>query len=288
MKITKELLQELLKAVCQANKECLDIYKEDDFGIQFKADNSPVTRADLRVNDILTETLMRVTPEIPVVSEEANPSYVQRRGYHKFWIIDPIDGTKEFIKKSGEFTINLGLVENGYPTFGIISIPTQGQIFYGGHEIEDPDGTFKRLAFKRVDRYHIPTYMFHDTAVIKVRSFSLADHTTYQLDLTCSKDHHHPNDWKFSHNLAKDHYIKLIPCGSTIKICRIAEGSADIYIRMSGINDWDLAAGHAIVEAAGGRVTEPGGQDLQYNTESQRLKPFVVCGGQSLEWSKYL
>lgn len=285
----------LLAIVEDASKEALKIYAEDDYGIQIKGDKSPVTRADLEVNRILTETLEKLTPNIPVVSEEANPDWEFRKDLKIFWIIDPIDGTKEFIKKSNEFTINLGLVENGYPVFGIIAIPCTGEIFCGGQALESQKG--KQAAFVRrqkivdgcfVRRFEEFKILARDIAAITRDGAALTGAPELGIDITCSKDHRHPDDWTFIENISKEHYIKLKPCGSTIKICRIAEGEADVYIRMSGINDWDLAAGHAIVEAAGGKITAIDGQRLVYNTEQQRLNPFVVYGKTKLEWLKYV
>jgi len=342
--LKQETVDSLLIDVKRAGKACLEIYAQDDFGIQIKSDNSPVTKADLKVNDILTQALQRLTPYIPVVSEEANVPFEERKDYNIFWILDPIDGTKEFIKKSGEFTLNIGLIENQKPIFGIIYIPVTDEMFWGGR-IDDghkstgietvdylPKKSFVRK--KTLDKYIERTeelIKLKEDAVyaqdfaeavnlrdqiaareqtvqkeafsekschsafaskkIKARSLIRMPQTwreDYCLDITCSKDHHHPNDWKFIKNISLDNHIKLIPCGSTIKICRIAEGSADLYIRMSGINDWDLAAGHAIVEAAGGHVTTLDGRELIYNTENQRLEPFIIFGAQQLDWTKWL
>jgi len=341
--LSQEKVDSLLKDVRRAGEACLEIYRQDDFGIQIKSDNSPVTKADLEVNDILTEALRKLTPDIPIISEEANLPFEERKDYDLFWILDPIDGTKEFIKKSGEFTLNIGLVENKKPIFGIIYIPVTDEMFWGGriddgHKstgIETVDYLSKKsfVRKKTLDKYiertqeliklkeaAVYTQNFDEAAKlrdqiaereqlvqkeafseksyhsalaskkIKVRSLIRMPQTwrdDYCLDITCSKDHRHPNDWEFIKNISLDNHIKLIPCGSTIKICRIAEGKADLYIRMSGINDWDLAAGHAIIEAAGGHVTTLDGRELIYNTEGQRLEPFIVFGAQQLDWTKW-
>jgi 3'(2'), 5'-bisphosphate nucleotidase len=289
MLLKQELIRKLLHTVHQAGDACLKIYESDDFGVEHKEDNSPVTVADLTVNRILTEELERLTPEIPVVSEEAQVPYETRKDFDRYWIIDPIDGTKEFIRKTGEFTINLGLVENGYPTFGIIYIPITREMFWGGQQIEpinvrDANWTpvAGRAAFVR--KYRAPkTHLAYTTSEVQARVPN-----SKWLDITCSKDHRHPNDIKFIFNIGQDFYIRLKPCGSTIKICRIAEGVADVYIRTSGINDWDLAAGHAIIEAAGGHVTTPDGRKLVYNTEQQKLEPFIVYGNIDRTWEKWL
>ena len=275
--LPQNIIDELLLNVRRAGEACLEIYAKDDFGIQIKSDNSPVTQADLIVNRILTDALQRLTPDIPVISEEANLPYEERKDYSLFWILDPIDGTKEFIKRSGEFTLNIGLVENQKPIFGIIYIPVLNEMFWGGKDL----GAF-------CDKGHFSPYANKN---IQTRNMPFASESNARIeraiDITCSKDHRHPNDWKVIEKMAMEHYIKLIPCGSTIKICRIAEGNADIYIRMSGINDWDLAAGHAIVEAAGGYVTTLDNRELIYNTEKQRLEPFIVCGKTQLFWNKW-
>jgi 3'(2'), 5'-bisphosphate nucleotidase len=319
MKITKQLQDQLLTTIDIAMQAALKVYAQDDFGIQTKSDQSPVTAADLEVNRILTETLHEHTPDIPVVSEEDNNlTWEDRQKLDLFWIIDPIDGTKEFIKKSGEFTINLGLIKNQKPIFGVIAIPITGEVFWGGQEMEHcPVGCGQErencpTTWTGTASYvRKPTLDFEatlgsppkfSTFQIRAREMQKADHIVtlgstpeFQtlaystlVDITCSKDHLHANDTAFIKNIAKDHYIKLKPCGSTIKICRIAEGEADLYIRTGGINDWDLAAGHAIIEAAGGRVSTLDGKDLVYNTETQKLAPFIVHGATKLDWTKYL
>jgi len=302
MELKQELIRQLLHLTRQAGEACLEIYSQDDFGIQLKKDNSPVTKADLKVNQILTEGLNKLTPDIPVISEEALVDYDLRKSYSRYWILDPIDGTKEFIKKTGEFTLNIGLVENQKPVFGIIYIPVLDEMFWGGQDIEffepawrDAPGRIApvegcntsklrqgRASFSKKSN-NIPEYLSYSTRKIRARSFE-----EDKLDITCSKDHRHPNDIKFIFNIGQDFYIKLIPCGSTIKICRIAEGAADIYIRTSGINDWDLAAGHAIIEGAGGHITTLDGKPLVYNTESQRLEPFIVHGDFQEDWTRWL
>jgi 3'(2'), 5'-bisphosphate nucleotidase len=342
--LNQNQVDSLLTDVRRAGAACLEIYSQDDFGIQLKSDNSPVTKADIKVNDILTEALRKLTPDIPIISEEANLSFEERKDFNLFWILDPIDGTKEFIKKSGEFTLNVGLVENQKPIFGIIYIPVLDEMFWGGQISDD----YINFGVEHIDypsRKAFVSRLTFDNHISSIRimekekeeavykqdfdkAASLRDKICkakeemskggasgllkphqrpirardleytrfrpmdtgspdYLIDITCSKDHRHPNDWKFIEKISQDHHIKIIPCGSTIKICRIAEGEADLYLRMSGINDWDLAAGHAIVEAAGGHVTTFDGKELIYNTESQRLEPFLVCGAQQLNWAKW-
>jgi len=346
MKLKQEKIDRLLEITRKAGEACLEIYKQDDFGIQIKSDNSPVTKADLKVNQILTEGLNQLFPDIPVVSEEANIPYDIRKDYETFWILDPIDGTKEFIKKSGEFTLNIGLIHNKKPVFGVIYIPVTDEMFWGGqidegHEktgIENVDYVTKKSFVRKktfnkyFDKYYERTkelvklkqaavnsqnfdeaarlrdqineraenlikdklhpssdVMEISTKQIKAREFVSypSKYDAYLLDITCSKDHRHPNDMLFIEKIAQNFHIKLVPCGSTIKICRIAEGSADLYLRLSGINDWDLAAGHAIVEAAGGHVTTVDGKPLIYNTERQKLEPFIICGAQQQDWSRW-
>ena len=292
MKIDQTLFVELATLARNAGLAAIEIYQKEDFGVQLKKDNSPVTAADLKVNQILSEGLAKLTPSIPIISEEANVPYQGRKDYGRFWIIDPIDGTKEFIKRSGEFTVNLGLVEKidrvkqdalVKPTFGIIYIPVSDELFIGGQELglinlnSENDNSVARWTGTE---YSAKAFYMRGE-VGKTRTLPLVTRVMGREDkliLTCSKDHNRPEDFDFIHNLSRDFYCKLLPCGSTIKICRIAQGNADVYIRSSGINDWDLAAGQAIVEAAGGSVTTLDGKELVYNTESQRLLPFIVHG----------
>jgi len=259
-----EILPALLDATTCASKEAMRIYAKAEPDIQYKKDNSPVTEADLAVNKIVTDALNELTPEIPVISEEALVFYEDRKDWKEYWILDPIDGTKEFIKKSGEFTINIGYVKNGIPQFGIINVPVTEETYYGGLLLD-------------------ASYKNHHTSPARV-AWTLGLHE--KIKITCSKDHKSPHYHKFFENfkVRNNGAVEEVPCGSTIKIAQIAEGKAHIYVRLSGINDWDLAAGHAIILGSGGTVYDIDMKRLEYNTESQRLNPFVIVGLHNLPW----
>jgi len=259
-----EILPSLLDATIIAGDEVMRIYQKEKPEIHYKKDNSPVTEADLAANKIITDSLNKLTPYIPVISEEALVPYDERKDWNEYWILDPIDGTKEFIKKSGEFTINIGFLKDGIPQFGILYIPVTRELFYGGLLLEK---SYMSMAGDPFSPIRISS------------SFNLP------IKVTCSKDHKSPLYFKFisNFNLLVRSYEE-IPCGSTIKIARIAQGKADIYVRLSGINDWDLAAGHAIILGAGGAVYDIDMKRLEYNTESQRLAPFVIVGRNDLPW----
>jgi len=262
-----DILPSLLDATIIAGDEVMRIYEKEKPDIQYKKDNSPVTEADLAANKIITDSLNKLTPYIPVISEEALVPYDERKDWNEYWILDPIDGTKEFIKKSGEFTINIGFLKDGIPQFGILYIPVTKELYYGGLLL---DSAYKGNKTRRGD----PIWC----------SWTLGLYE--KIKITCSKDHKSPFYHKFYEKFKNRNNggIEEIPCGSTIKIAQIAEGKAHIYVRLSGINDWDLAAGHAIILGAGGAVYDIDMKRLEYNTESQRLNPFVIVGLHNLPW----
>lgn len=270
-----EILPSLLDATVTAGDEVMRIYEKEKPDIQYKEDNSPVTEADLAANKIITDSLNELTPNIPVISEEALVPYDERKDWNEYWILDPIDGTKEFIKKSGEFTINIGYVKDGIPQFGILYIPVTRELFFGG------------ILLEKSYMSHVKSGGLFWSYKSQIRVTTLPFVTIGAVKITCSKDHKSPHYFKFIENFSKlVESFEEVPCGSTIKIARIAQGQAHLYVRLLGINDWDLAAGHAIILGAGGSVYDINMKRLEYNTESQRLAPFVVVGPCDLPWYK--
>ena len=268
-------LQNFFDLVWAASKACLEIYNSPDFDVKLKADQSPVTAADLAVHHIILEGIKKLTPLIPLVSEEAKTSYETRKAYKKYWLLDPIDGTKEFIKKSGEFTINLGLISDGKPIFGIVHVPVQDKLYFGGSAIGDSFCCTR------------------DSGVLEVLSLKFLQaarivENTNNLIVACSKDHSSQPDNEFILKLAEDFFVKRVRLGSTLKQLRLAEGEVHFCPRAYAPYDWDLAAVHAIVQGAGGDVITFEGGPLTYNTESQRLKSFIAVCDLSFNWRKYI
>jgi len=244
-------IDNIIEIALKAGEAILDIYKRDDFGIETKSDNSPLTLADKASHNIILKGLRQAYPEIPVLSEEGkNIPYDERKHWSQFWLVDPLDGTKEFIKRNGEFTVNIALIENNFPILGIIYAPDLDILYYGhkGH------GAFKRENRNGIIAIHVQTPE-NGTIAVKSRSHSSeADETFFK----------------------KYNVVDTISVGSSLKFCMVAEGKAHIYYRHGPTWEWDTAAGQAIAEAAGARVTDVEGKRLRYNKEIIKNESFVV------------
>ena len=245
------LIQKLIDLMNKANKAIMDIYKESNKEVFFKANNSPVTKADLAANNVLIEGLKQLFPEIPVVSEEDESSLDIPKTNKVFWLIDPLDGTKEFINKSDEFTCNLALVENHFPSLGFVSIPAKEQIYYGGKNL----GSFKINKAKRCK---------------SIKCSSINGLTR----VVASKSHLNDKTKQFINTIKTK--VDLVQAGSSLKFLKIAEGKADIYPRLGPTSEWDTCAAHAVVKYAGGHVLQYGSNnEVRYNKENL-LNPYFI------------
>lgn len=237
----------------QAGKAILDIYGQTEIDIQIKQDQSPVTIADLKSNDIITKVVKKFFPDIPLISEEEAPEDISQSDY--FFLLDPLDGTKEFIKKYKDFTINLGLIYKNSPIYGIISAPAYQQYFIGN--------------------------LHTNTALIREGNESFAPMKTRLLPdkdrvMVCSRHHGNP---KTLEAFKKEHHIKhLIAKGSSLKICEVAAGKADYYPRFGPTMEWDTAAAQAILEAAGGRFLTLDHKPFLYRKPRFKNPGFMVYG----------
>jgi len=240
----------------KAGDRIMQIYQQD-FKIEFKNDNSPLTKADIRSNEIITESLKDLFLEIPILSEEnGEVPYNNRKNWEYFWLIDPLDGTKEFVKKNGEFTVNMALIHKDTPVLGVIYAPVLGILYYAQKE----KGVFKQEKNKRPRRLPIYNHIHNDI-----------------LKVIVSKSHYNQETINFVNNL-KNQYkkIEFINIGSSLKFCLIAEGKADIYPRLAPTMEWDTAAGQAIIEQAGGEILEFKAQTpLKYNKQNL-LNPYFI------------
>ncbi len=246
-------IQDIIAIAKEAGIKILDIYENEDFSktIDFKADDSPLTIADKASHVIIAEALAKLTPEIPVLSEEGIITpYEERKNWTKFWCVDPLDGTKEFIKKNGQFTVNIALIENGYPTLGVIYTPVTDTTYYG-----DNKGAFMIVG---LDETPIKINKKTDNR-IAVKS---ASHSTEADDVLLAK--YKAND--------------AISVGSSLKFCMVASGKADIYYRHGPTMEWDTSAGQAVVESAGGTVSSLDGKRFSYNKEVLRNGSFLCLG----------
>lgn len=261
MERVMDFLSIAIKASLDAGKAIMDIYSDpsEDFGVERKADNSPLTKADKASHRIIMDAL-RVT-DIPVMSEEgADIPFGVRRGWDTFWLVDPLDGTKEFIKKNGEFTVNIALVRSGVPVMGVIYVPAAEKLYHG---IQDGGAYMAQVT----DHSEIGE-------VVKIPAAQ--EHAVWTV--VASRSHLSPETQEYIAAMEKEHgEIRTISAGSSLKICLVAEGRADIYPRFAPTMEWDTAAGHAIVRAAGFDVYE-GLTDnpLTYNKEDLHNPWFVV------------
>ncbi len=240
----------MIEIVIEAGKAIMDIYHTDDFGVEMKSDNSPLTKADKASNKVITESLREFYPDIPIISEEEKEiPYENRKNWRRFFLVDPLDGTKEFIKRNGEFTVNIALIEDGYPVFGIVSAPVLDDIYIG----TKGEGAFK---ITKGVKEEIKVNQNTGEGIIAVQSRSHAGEAEKEF-------------------LAKFNVVESISRGSSLKFCMVAEGKAHLYFRGGPTMEWDTAAGQGVVEAAGGMV-ENGGRRFIYNKESLLNPGFLV------------
>ena len=251
---------ELLNIAIDAGKEILNIYNNEII-VNSKEDKSPITQADINSNDIIVNRLKKLESNIPILTEESVVEWKNRKDWIKYWLIDPLDGTKEFINRNGEFTVNISLIENNYPIFGIIYSPVKSLLYYalknyGCYKLK----TNSNLStLKNFNKINIHKEKNLTTKVIGSRSHS-------------SKEFLNWVEKKFTN-------FELITIGSSLKFCILAEGKADIYPRFGPTSEWDIAAGHIILEEAGGKLKTIDNKDILYNTKDDILNPHFIAYG---------
>ncbi len=259
-----------IDAALKAGERILSIYEDpkSDFEIERKADNSPLTIADRKAHEAIV-AILNETP-FPVLSEEGkHMDYAVRSGWETLWIVDPLDGTKEFIKRNGEFTVNIALVQNAVPVLGVIYVPVKRELYFavegvGAYKcsgiigLED-DGVTLQQMIKESERMPLEDARDH-------------------FIIVASRSHLSPETETYIADLKKKHgNVELISSGSSIKICLVAEGKADVYPRFAPTMEWDTAAGHAIARAAGMEVYQAGKEEpLRYNKEDLLNPWFIV------------
>lgn len=255
-----ELLNGVETLATQAGDAILTVYESDDFGVDHKSDDSPLTKADLAAHQVIVAGLKELTPDIPVLSEEsASIPFEERQSWRKYWLVDPLDGTKEFIKRNGEFTVNIALIEEGKPVLSVVYVPVSGVSYSAAVGV----GVFKREAGKK-----------HSIMVMK--------NSRFKPTVVGSRSHMSDEVKAYLERLGQH---ELVSMGSSLKFCLVAEGKADLYPRLGLTSEWDTAAAQCIVEQAGGRVVTLDGQPLMYNTKDSLLNPhFMVFGDTSRDW----
>ena len=256
----QELIKPLVALARAAGDRILEVYATD-FSVQSKNDESPLTLADLAAHRTIVPGLRELAPDIPIISEEGGlPPFAERGKWHRYWLIDPLDGTKEFVNRNGEFTVNIALVVNGRPVLGVVHVPVQHTTYTGceGH------GADKRIGDGRPEKIHVAAKASLPPRVVGSRS-----HRGASLDA-------------FLERLGA---FDIMPMGSSLKFCVVAEGGADVYPRLGPTSEWDTAAAQAVVEQAGGRVVTVDGTALAYNRKEDILNPwFVVIGARDRDW----
>ncbi len=258
------MLDEVVAIALEAGEAIMRVY-EGDFSVSRKADDSPLTQADLAAHDVIDAGLARLAPGIPILSEEAaNIPYAERQTWQKYWLVDPLDGTREFIKRNGEFTVNIALIENHEPVLGVVYAPVLNLLFFSARGC----GAYRQLGDKLPQRIHARD--FDATQVTVVGSRSHAGDRLLQF-------------------LAKLGPHLLISMGSSLKICLVAEGRADVYPRLGPTSEWDTAAAQCVLEEAGGRLVDTQNRPFRYNTKDSLLNPdFFAIGATRHDWSQYL
>ena len=253
MAITEEIIQGVIALTRQAGSAIMDVYKSP-FDVHFKDDNSPVTAADTKANTIITEGLKEINPKISILSEEGGDiPFEERSKWESFWLVDPLDGTKEFIKKNNEFTVNIALLEKNQPIFGVVFAPALDILFWGCLD----KGAFKSIGGNS-----------HQPVSAKPK---LSD----PVQIAGSRSHPSIKMNAFTSQFEK---YEIKPMGSSLKICSVADGSVHFYPRLGPTMEWDTGAAHAILRAAGGEIIKYGTYEpLEYN-KRYLLNPEFIAG----------
>ena len=256
-------IEPVLQLARGAGAAIMQVYVQD-FSVELKDDRSPLTAADMAAHHLIIAGLNELTPGIPVLSEEsASVDWAERRTWRRYWLVDPLDGTREFVKKNGEFTVNIALIEDGIPVFGVVYAPALDELHYGIRGV----GAFICDGESRVP--------------IATRRPAAAP-----LHVAGSRSH---MDARSAAAIERMGEVHLLGMGSSLKFCRMAEARLDVYPRFAPTSEWDTAAGQCVLEAAGGVVLTLDGKPLSYNSKDSLLNPdFFALGDPGLPWKDWL
>ncbi len=259
-----KLVNEIKSICCKAGDRILEIY-ETDFAVETKQDNSPLTAADMAAHNTICEALSSLTPSIPILSEESSSiSFEKRQSWNQYWLVDPLDGTREFVKRNGEFSVNIALIENHRSILGAIHIPVSGISYTASLN----NGASK----------HEPN---KEPLIISARNTNID-----KITVAGSRSHGNEQQQTFIANLKNP---EILAIGSSLKFCLVAEGIADIYPRFGPTSEWDTAAAQCIVEESGAIVVDTNFNTLKYNTKDSLLNPsFLVIADKDFDWRQYL
>ena len=258
--LDQEYIKKLIKISKNAGDAIMDIY-ESEFDVNFKSDQSPLTKADIVSNKIISDSLYKLNPKIPILSEESSHiSFNERSSWDEYWLIDPLDGTKEFINKNGEFTTNIALIKKNKPIFGIIHAPCINETYWGGQSLG--------------------CYFLKDDSYSDIKKINVSPNVNQKITMVSSRSH--PSDnLKYILEMIGEH--KILSIGSSLKFCLIAKGEADCYLRLGPTSEWDTAAGDAIVRAARGSIKAINGSEIKYNESDSILNPnFIAAANEEL------
>lgn len=260
----KTILKDIITISMDAGHEIMGIYSTD-FGATRKDDNTPLTEADMAAHHTIVAGLQKLTPDLPILSEEsADVPFEERVKWDTYWLVDPLDGTREFIKRNGEFTVNIALIDQNCPILGVIYIPVSGITYFACKGA----GSFKQA---------------RDCEPVKIKTRPKPSDITL---VAGSRSHRGDSLVQFLNNIGKHEIISM---GSSLKSCLVAEGKADIYPRLGPTSEWDTAAAQCIVEEAGGKLTDLQLNPMRYNTKKSLLNPdFFVFGDANHDWAQYL
>jgi len=260
----KELLDPVIQVAYQAGKVIMEVY-DAGFSVEHKSDQTPVTEADKAANSCIESRLKELTPHLPILTEEAKPTpFSERQTWPRYWLIDPLDGTREYIKRSGEFTVNIALIDGDESVMGVVYAPVIGVLYYAAKG----QGAFKQSSINEPHAIHV------------------REKCSGKIVVACGRSHPTDEVQAFLENIGEHEIIRV---GSALKSCLVAEGKADLYARLGPTSEWDTAAAQCVVEEAGGAITDTSMQRLRYNTKDDLLNPhFFVAGDKSINWSDFL
>lgn len=256
---------DLIRITRDAGDAIMEVYRTD-FDVETKSDESPVTKADLAAHHVIAAALAELTPDIPLLSEESTPPpFDVREGWQRYWLIDPLDGTREFINRNDQFTVNIALIEDGQPVFGTVGVPAQGLVYVGDTRsgeafVDGPDGRAKLAG----------------------RAMAAGRGVT----VVASRTHGSERLERYIEALGQSYGgIDREPVGSSLKLCILARGEADLYPRLGLTSEWDIAAAHAVLKAAGGDVWAVDGSAIAYNKPDTFLNPeFYAVADSNFDW----
>jgi 3'(2'), 5'-bisphosphate nucleotidase len=266
--IDKRWLPEIMRISREAGDAIMEVYR-GEIDVQRKQDDSPLTMADLAAHHVIEARLKLLTPGLPILSEEsASLPYSERQGWQRYWLVDPLDGTREFIKRNDEFTVNIALIDGDRSVMGVVYAPAMDILYFAGKGF----GAFRQAKTEAATR--ISARPLDPQAITIAGSRS---HAGKRMEgfVRCVGEKLSPPE--------------SISLGSSLKICLVAEGSADIYPRLGLTSEWDTAAAQCVLEQAGGHLLEWNGQPLRYNRKDSLLNPeFLACGTTLHDWKQYL